>query len=141
MTAFFYLRLTLVMEGRTTLNASSTRRMRATSWCFWMWCTTTLVRRGIICMLTRRSSLTSAAKRRGVYYGDYADSPVAEVLLCFTEGCTCAGEGFRFRHGNRRGERRFALQPDAFIAFLQNHAKTGNRAFGDRLSAIASSRA
>jgi 1,4-alpha-glucan branching enzyme len=40
--------------------------------------------------------------------------------------------------GGPRGEPSGALPPTAFVAFAQNHDQVGNRAFGDRLSAIAS---
>jgi maltooligosyltrehalose trehalohydrolase len=40
--------------------------------------------------------------------------------------------------GSERGEPSAALPPTAFVAFAQNHDQVGNRAFGDRLKAIAS---
>jgi 1,4-alpha-glucan branching enzyme len=40
--------------------------------------------------------------------------------------------------GGPRGESSGALPSTAFVAFTQNHDQVGNRAFGDRLSAIAS---
>jgi maltooligosyltrehalose trehalohydrolase len=39
--------------------------------------------------------------------------------------------------GGRRGEPSGKLAPTAFINFLQNHDQIGNRAFGDRLEAVA----
>ncbi len=40
--------------------------------------------------------------------------------------------------GSARGEPSAFLPPDAFIAFLQNHDQIGNRAFGERITALAS---
>jgi maltooligosyltrehalose trehalohydrolase len=37
-----------------------------------------------------------------------------------------------------RGEPSAHLPPGAFIAFMQNHDQIGNRAFGERINAIAS---
>ena len=39
--------------------------------------------------------------------------------------------------GAERGEPSAHLPPSAFVAFIQNHDQVGNRAFGERLSAIA----
>jgi maltooligosyltrehalose trehalohydrolase len=52
-------------------------------------------------------------------------------------------EGFAFQgevmpySGKRRGEPSAGLPPVAFIAFAQNHDQIGNRAFGQRLGALA----
>jgi 1,4-alpha-glucan branching enzyme len=52
-------------------------------------------------------------------------------------------EGFAFQGqvmeciGCERGEPSAQLPPTAFVAFMQNHDQIGNRAFGDRISAIA----
>jgi 1,4-alpha-glucan branching enzyme len=39
--------------------------------------------------------------------------------------------------GSARGEPSAALPPVAFVAFIQNHDQIGNRAFGERLTALA----
>ena len=39
--------------------------------------------------------------------------------------------------GGPRGEPSAGLPPTAFIAFIQNHDQVGNRAFGERITAIA----
>ena len=39
--------------------------------------------------------------------------------------------------GKPRGEPSAKLPPPAFVAFIQNHDQVGNRAFGERLGAIA----
>jgi maltooligosyltrehalose trehalohydrolase len=53
-------------------------------------------------------------------------------------------EGFAFQgemmpySGKARGEPSAELPPTAFVAFAQNHDQIGNRAFGQRLNALAS---
>jgi maltooligosyltrehalose trehalohydrolase len=42
----------------------------------------------------------------------------------------------QIRDGIPRGERSAHLSPTAFIAHIQNHDQIGNRAFGDRISAL-----
>jgi malto-oligosyltrehalose trehalohydrolase len=67
-----------------------------------------------------------------------------EAYLGQTEllGRTLA-EGFAFQgetmpySGKPRGEPSAGLPPTAFVAFSQNHDQIGNRAFGQRLSALA----
>jgi len=71
------------------------------------------------------------------YYGDYAGAPVRHLGRCLAEGFAYQGEKSGHR-GNRRGEPSADLPPTSFVAFLQNHDQIGNRAFGDRMSDIAS---
>src|ERR1019366_9227511 len=52
------------------------------------------------------------------------------------QGFAFQGELMPYR-GSARGEASAQLPPSAFIAFLQNHDQVGNRAFGERLSALA----
>ena len=52
------------------------------------------------------------------------------------EGFAFQGEMMPYR-GHARGEDSSGLPPTAFIAFIQNHDQVGNRAFGDRLHAVA----
>ena len=54
-----------------------------------------------------------------------------------TEGFVFQGEMMEYR-GEPRGEPSASLPPTAFIAFIQNHDQVGNRAFGERITAIAS---
>ena len=70
------------------------------------------------------------------YYEDYADRPVAHLLRCLAEGFAYQGEPSRHAGGKLRGERSGHLPPSAFVAFLQNHDQIGNRAFGERLTAL-----
>jgi maltooligosyltrehalose trehalohydrolase len=70
------------------------------------------------------------------YYGAYADDPAQRLARCLAEGFAYQGEPFRFRDGRPRGTPSGDLPPTAFVLFLQNHDQTGNRAFGDRLTAL-----
>ena len=71
------------------------------------------------------------------YYIDYADAPLAHLGRCLTSGFAYQGEPSRFRDGAPRGEPSADLPLSAFVNFLQNHDQIGNRAFGERLGAIA----
>jgi maltooligosyltrehalose trehalohydrolase len=75
------------------------------------------------------------------YYADYADNPAAQLARCLKEGFIYQGEPSSHRGGKRRGTPSAALPPTAFVLFLQNHDQIGNRAFGDRLTALADPRA
>jgi malto-oligosyltrehalose trehalohydrolase len=69
------------------------------------------------------------------YYADYhGDTP--KLARALAEGFAFQGEHMPYR-GHARGEPSAALPPPAFIAFIQNHDQVGNRAFGDRLDALA----
>ncbi len=72
------------------------------------------------------------------YYEDYADAPTARLARSLAEGFAYQGEASRHRGGEARGEVSSHLPPSAFVAFLQNHDQVGNRAFGERLSQLAS---
>ena len=78
---------------------------------------------------------------RDGYYEDYATDTIRHLGRCLTEGFAYQGESSQHRDGNPRGERSTSLPPAAFVPFLQNHDQVGNRAFGDRLCAIASEQA
>ena len=71
------------------------------------------------------------------YYEDYADTPLERLGQCLAEGFTYQGEPSAHREGQSRGEPSAHLPPEAFVAFLQNHDQVGNRAFGERLSVLA----
>jgi len=75
------------------------------------------------------------------YYADYADRPAAHLGRCLAEGFAWQGESSPYRDGEQRGEPSTHLRPTAFVNFLQNHDQVGNRAFGERLSALASQEA
>ena len=69
------------------------------------------------------------------YYADY-DPPIAHLGRCLTQGFSYQGDPSPHR-GRPRGEPSASLPPTAFVGFLQNHDQIGNRAFGERITAIA----
>ncbi len=69
------------------------------------------------------------------YYADYSGD-VPKLARALAEGFCFQGEVMPYR-GRPRGEPSATLPPVAFVAFIQNHDRIGNRAFGDRLSKIA----
>lgn len=77
---------------------------------------------------------------RDGYYADYVDDTPALLARTLAEGFTYQGDPSAFRDGEPRGEPSAHLHPAAFIDFLQNHDQIGNRAFGERLDAIADPR-
>jgi malto-oligosyltrehalose trehalohydrolase len=77
----------------------------------------------------------------GGYYGDYAEAPVRHFGRALAEGFAYQGEPSPFRRGRERGEPSAHLPPGAFIGFLQNHDQVGNRAYGERIEALADSAA
>jgi len=71
------------------------------------------------------------------YYRDYAQRPARALARALGEGFAYQGEPSTHRGGIPRGTRSAALEPTRFVNFIQNHDQIGNRAFGDRLSALA----
>jgi maltooligosyltrehalose trehalohydrolase len=71
------------------------------------------------------------------HYRDHQDRRPARLGRVLTEGFDYQGEPSVHRSGRRRGEPSAGLPPTAFVAFLQNHDHVGNRAFGERLGALA----
>jgi maltooligosyltrehalose trehalohydrolase len=71
------------------------------------------------------------------YYGDYANAPAARLARCLKDGFIYQGEPSPYRNGKPRGTNSSDLPPTAFVLFLQNHDQIGNRAFGERLTAMA----
>ncbi len=71
------------------------------------------------------------------YYRDYAANPAWQLGRSLAEGYAYQGEVPPSREGEARGERSRHLPLVAFMPFLQNHDQVGNRAMGDRLTALA----
>ncbi|WP_137391864.1 malto-oligosyltrehalose trehalohydrolase [Rhodoligotrophos defluvii] len=71
------------------------------------------------------------------YYEDYSDDRLARIGRALATGFVYQGEKSPFRGGRIRGEPSAHLPPSAFVNFIQNHDQIGNRAFGDRLAALA----
>ena len=69
------------------------------------------------------------------YYIEYLGE-TAKLARALAEGFAFQGEMMNYR-GKRRGEPSAQLPPAAFVAFVQNHDQVGNRAFGERLGALA----
>ena len=72
------------------------------------------------------------------YYEDYVKNPHAMLCRCLAEGFGYQGQ-MSAHLGIARGEHSSHLPPTAFLNFLQNHDQIGNRAFGERISAVARS--
>jgi malto-oligosyltrehalose trehalohydrolase len=70
------------------------------------------------------------------YYRDYTDG-ARHIARTMAEGFAYQGETSPHRGGTARGESSTELSPLAFVDFLQNHDQIGNRALGERLSALA----
>ncbi len=81
-----------------------------------------------------------ATGERDGYYADYLPRPIVHLARSLAEGFDYQGQASAFR-GRDRGEPSAALPPIAFVNFLQNHDQVGNRAFGDRITALAPERA
>jgi maltooligosyltrehalose trehalohydrolase len=73
----------------------------------------------------------------GGYYADYTQEPLAALGRALAEGFVYQGGASAYRGGARRGQPSAALPPEAFVNFIQNHDQVGNRAFGERIGALA----
>ncbi len=74
------------------------------------------------------------------YYSDYAQEPLKHLGRCLAEGFAFQGEFSAYENANR-GESTAGLPSTAFVNFLQNHDQIGNRAFGDRITMLATDEA
>ena len=75
------------------------------------------------------------------YYIDYTVDPVGKLARSLAEGYAFQGEQSEFWGHAPRGKPSAHLPPTAFVNFIQNHDQIGNRAFGERLTDLASARA
>ncbi len=71
------------------------------------------------------------------YYRDFARDPARLLARALAEGFAYQGEPSIHRDGAPRGEPSASLPATAFVDFLQNHDQIGNRAFGERITALA----
>ncbi len=78
---------------------------------------------------------TAATGEDKGYYAEYLGD-TSKLGRALAEGFAFQGEMMEYR-GEPRGEPSAGLPPTAFIAFIQNHDQVGNRAFGERITAIA----
>jgi maltooligosyltrehalose trehalohydrolase len=69
------------------------------------------------------------------YYREYRGD-TGKLGRALAEGFAFQGQLMEFR-GTARGEPSGGLPPTAFISFIQNHDQIGNRAFGERIGALA----
>ena len=77
---------------------------------------------------------TAATQEDVGYYRDY-QGDAHKLGRALAEGFCFQGESTS--KGEPRGEHCEFLPPEAFIAFMQNHDQIGNRAYGERMNAIA----
>lgn len=82
-----------------------------------------------------------ATRETDGYYADYVPRPAARMSRILAEGFGYQGEPSPHRGGRSRGTTSTHLPPTAFISFIQNHDQVGNRAFGERLGALAEAQA
>ena len=74
---------------------------------------------------------------RDGYYRDFEPEPARLLARALSQGFAYQGERSAHRRGAARGEPSGALPATAFVDFLQNHDQIGNRAFGERIAALA----
>ncbi len=82
---------------------------------------------------------TAVTGESASYYGPYAGD-TEKLGRALAQGFAFQGEVMAHR-GKSRGESSAALPPTAFVGFIQNHDQVGNRAFGERLTSLASKEA
>jgi len=71
------------------------------------------------------------------YYAGFVVGAAERLARGLAEGFIYQGEPYQPWRGRPRGVPSAAQPPTAFVDFLQNHDQIGNRAFGERLSALA----
>jgi maltooligosyltrehalose trehalohydrolase len=70
------------------------------------------------------------------YYEAFADRPTERLARALSQGFVYQGEPSPHHRGRPRGSPSGDLPPAAFVTFLQNHDQIGNRALGERLTAL-----
>ncbi|HEY1609877.1 MAG TPA: DUF3459 domain-containing protein, partial [Paraburkholderia sp.] len=71
------------------------------------------------------------------YYRAFSEEPIRKLARGLVEGFVYQGDPSPVHDGKPRGEPSGDLPPTSFVMFLQNHDQIGNRAFGERLRALA----
>jgi maltooligosyltrehalose trehalohydrolase len=74
---------------------------------------------------------------REAYYQDFSGSPTALLGRALTSGFAYQGEASPFRNGRARGGSTAGIPLRKFVNYLQNHDQVGNRACGERITALA----
>jgi maltooligosyltrehalose trehalohydrolase len=70
------------------------------------------------------------------YYGNYQGDEAERLARALAEGFVYQGEPAPSRDNRPRGTPSGHLPPHKFVFFLQNHDQIGNRALGERLTAL-----
>ncbi len=70
------------------------------------------------------------------YYADFREERPKKLARTLAEGFAYQGERSEFMDDEPRGVPSAGQPPTAFVIFNQNHDQTGNRAFGERLTAL-----
>ncbi len=78
-----------------------------------------------------------ATGERDGYYAEFADRPLEHLGRALAEGFAWQGDRSPLRDDRPRGEPSARLPTVAFVDFTQTHDQVGNRAFGERLAALA----
>ncbi len=78
---------------------------------------------------------TAATGESDAYYAEYAGD-TEKLGRAIAEGFAFQGDMMTYRE-KARGEQSGHLPPTRFIGFVQNHDQIGNRAFGERIAALA----
>jgi len=86
---------------------------------------------------THHAAHVLATGERDGYYADYGTRPLWLLGRCLAEGFAYQGNRSPYRGDAPRGEPSAHLPATAFVNFLQTHDQVGNRAFGERLGALA----
>lgn len=71
------------------------------------------------------------------YYRDYREEPHRALGKTLAEGFYFQGQAAGTRGGAPRGTSSRDLSPTALVGFSHNHDQIGNRAFGERLTALS----
>jgi maltooligosyltrehalose trehalohydrolase len=70
---------------------------------------------------------------QGGFFAEYTQNPIENLGRSLAEGFVYQGELLRHQEGVRRGEPTDRLVPLAFVNFLENHDRVGNRPYANRL--------